>query len=169
MYQEEQFSPEEEQVPEEETVESAPTQGAVPPGEAPPEETPPDASRQTVIRNPAHRSFRPGESFEYMTVIYNAKTKKKNPPDLESQIVLYKDGIEHYKSEAEAINFSGVNDFKRIPIRKKLQLADTMQPGDYILQFVVKDKNAKEKESLAAQTLSFKVAEPEWQWHAIDP
>jgi ribose transport system substrate-binding protein len=42
MYQEEQVSPEEEQVPEEETVESAPTEGAVPPEEAPPEETPPE-------------------------------------------------------------------------------------------------------------------------------
>jgi ribose transport system substrate-binding protein len=42
MYQEEQVSPEEEQVPVEETTESAPAEGAVPPGEAPPEETPPE-------------------------------------------------------------------------------------------------------------------------------
>jgi ribose transport system substrate-binding protein len=42
MYQEEQVSPEEEQIPVEETTESAPAEGAVPPGEAPPEETPPE-------------------------------------------------------------------------------------------------------------------------------
>ena len=48
MYQEEQVSPEEEQVPAEETVESAPVEetaaadAAVPPGEAPPDEAPPE-------------------------------------------------------------------------------------------------------------------------------
>ena len=42
MYQEEQVSPEEEQIPEGETTESAPPEGAVPPGETPPEETPPE-------------------------------------------------------------------------------------------------------------------------------
>ncbi len=42
MYQEEQVSPEEEQIPEGETTESAPPEGAIPPGEAPPEETPPE-------------------------------------------------------------------------------------------------------------------------------
>ena len=42
MYQEEQVSPEEEQIPEGETTESAPPEGTIPPGEAPPEETPPE-------------------------------------------------------------------------------------------------------------------------------
>jgi ribose transport system substrate-binding protein len=42
MYQEEQVSPEEEQVPVGESTESAPPEGAVPPGEAPPEEAPPE-------------------------------------------------------------------------------------------------------------------------------
>ena len=48
MYQEEQVSPEEEQVPAEETVESAPVEeaaaagAAAPPGEAPPDEAPPE-------------------------------------------------------------------------------------------------------------------------------
>ena len=46
MYQEEQVSPEEEQVPEEEaveeTMETAPVEGEAPPGEAPPDEIPPE-------------------------------------------------------------------------------------------------------------------------------
>jgi ribose transport system substrate-binding protein len=49
MYQEEQVSPEEEQVPEEEaveeTMETAPVEGEVPPGEAPPEEGPPEEAQ----------------------------------------------------------------------------------------------------------------------------
>jgi VWFA-related protein len=120
---------------------------------------PSDTSRRITLRSPARKDFLPGENFEYMTVIYNAKTKKENPPELESQIVLYRDGIEIHKSEPEAIDLTGVRDFKRIPIRRKLQLEDSMQPGDYILQFLVRDKQAKEKESLTAQTLSFRVIE----------
>jgi len=117
------------------------------------------ASKRITLRSPARKDFLPGENFEYMTVIYNAKTKKEKPPDLESQIVLYRNGVEIHKSESEPMDLRGVNDFERIPIRRKLQLEDSMQPGDYILQFLVRDKQAKEKESLTAQTLSFRVIE----------
>jgi len=117
-----------------------------------------DTSKRITLRSPAQKDFLPGESFEYMTVIYNAKTKKENPPDLEAQVILYRNGVELFKSEAEAVDLSGgVSDFGRIPIRKKLQLEDSIQPGDYVLQFLVKDKKAKEKDSLTAQTLNFKI------------
>ena len=116
-----------------------------------------DASKRITLRSPARKNFLPGENFEYMAVIYNAKMKKEDPPELESQIVLYRDGIEIHKSEPEAIDLSGVNDFKRIPIRKKLEIENSMLPGDYVLQFLVEDNNAKQKESLTAQTLSFRI------------
>jgi VWFA-related protein len=116
-------------------------------------------SKRITLRSPARKDFLRGENFEYMTVIYNAKTKKENPPDLESQIVLYRDGIEIHKSEPEPIGLNDVSDYKRIPLRKKLQLEDSMQPGDYVLQFLVRDKQAKEKQSLTGQTLSFRITE----------
>jgi hypothetical protein len=115
---------------------------------------------QPKYRNPAQKEFKPGEALSFMTVIYNAKTKRKNPPDLESQIVLYRNGIRSFNSEAQDLDLSNVRDFKRIPVRKKLKIVDTMQPGDYVLQFLVKDKKAKEKESLAVQTLDFRIPEP---------
>ena len=118
---------------------------------------PSGATRRITLRSPARKDFLPGENFEYMTVIYNAKTKKENPPELESQVVLYRDGVEIDKSEPEAIHFSDVSDFKRIPVREKWQIEDSSLPGDYVLQFQVKDKQAKEKQSLTMQTLSFKV------------
>ena len=116
-----------------------------------------DASQQIVNMNPARKNFLPGDSFEYMTVIYNAKTEKENPPELESRIILYRDGVELYTSEAEAIDLSGVSDYRRIPVRRKLKLEESMQPGDYVLQFLLKDNNAKEEDSLTAQTMSFRI------------
>jgi hypothetical protein len=117
------------------------------------------ASRRITIRSPARKDFRPGDRFEYIAVIYNAKTKKENPPDLESQIILFKDGAELLRTEAETVDLNSVSDFKRIPVRQKLSLNESMQPGDYILQFLVRDKNAKEKESLATQLLNFRILE----------
>jgi len=119
---------------------------------------PSGSSASVVRRSQALRSYLPGESFEYITVIYNAKYKKKAAPLLESQVVLYRDGEELSRSETEAIDFSGVSDFDRIPIRKKLTLEKTLEPGDYVLQLLVRDKQAKEKESLAAQALQFEIS-----------
>ena len=119
---------------------------------------PSSSSVSVVKKSQALRSYLPGESFEYMTVIYNAKNKKKAAPDLESQVVLYRNGEELLRSEAETVDLSGVADFERIPIRRKLKLENTLQPGDYVLQLLIRDKQAKEKESMAAQALQFEVS-----------
>lgn len=115
--------------------------------------------RRDASRSPALRSYLPGESLEYMAVIYNAKSTKGLPPDLESQYVLYRNGAEIFKGEPESVDLAGTSDFTRIPIRKKLLLENTLQSGDYVLQFQVRDKQAKKKQSLASQTMSFEILE----------
>jgi VWFA-related protein len=115
-------------------------------------------SPAVVGKSQALRSYLPGESFEYMTVIYNAKNKNKVPPDLESQIVLYRNGEVLQRGAVEAMDMNGVTDFQRIPIRRKFKLENTLPPGDYVLQLLIMDKQAKEKESRAAQALQFEVA-----------
>jgi VWFA-related protein len=119
--------------------------------------------RRDPRRNPAFRSYHPGDSFEYMAIVYNAKAKDNEPPDLEYHYVLYRNGSELFKSESKAVDLSDVKDFKRIPIRQKVGLDETVQPGDYVLQLRIKDKRAKENYSLAAQTLDFQVLEKQTQ------
>ncbi len=113
--------------------------------------------RRDPRKSPALRNYLPGESFEYAAVIYNAKSEKAKKPELESQFVLYGNGDELYKGESEAVDLNGVRDFTRIPIRKKLYLDYSIQPGDYILLLQVKDKQAKEKYSQVHQILDFRV------------
>jgi VWFA-related protein len=113
--------------------------------------------RRETSRSPALRSYLPGDSFEYMAVVYNAKHKETL--DLESQFILYKDGSELLKSELQKLGLAGVGNFDRIPIRRRLVLGDMMQEGDYVLQLLVKDNHAKKKNSLAAQTLTFEISE----------
>jgi hypothetical protein len=69
-----------------------------------------DNSRHIAKRNPAYKSYRSGDCFEYMAVIYNAKTRSTLPPSLESQVVLYKDGAILSKTEFEKIDVEGTGD-----------------------------------------------------------
>ncbi len=109
-------------------------------------------------RSPALRSFLPGESFEYMTVVYNAEHDKDAAPDLESQFVLFKDGVEFFKSESQKVNLSGIHDFDRIPIRRRMVLGETLQKGDYALQLLVKDNDRRGKNGLASQSMAFEIS-----------
>ncbi|MBN1126573.1 MAG: VWA domain-containing protein [Sedimentisphaerales bacterium] len=108
-------------------------------------------------KSPAIRQYRPGESVEYLVLIYNAETRRELPPDLETQTVLYRDGSEIFRSDPETVDVSGIGDPARIPIKKRLRLGKTIPPGDYILQLQVRDKLAKKERSLAARSLDFQV------------
>jgi VWFA-related protein len=108
-------------------------------------------------RSPALRDYFPGDHFEYMSVIYNAKHEKEAAPELESQFVLFKDGAELMKSEMQPLDVSGNNDLNRIPIRRRLMLGDSLQTGDYVLQLLVQDKQRNKKSGLVSQSLSFQI------------
>jgi VWFA-related protein len=108
-------------------------------------------------RSPALRSYLPGDHFQYMSVLYNAKTKKEMTPDLESQFMLYKDGSELFKSEAQPLILDNSGNFARIPIAKRLLLGDALQEGDYVLQLLVNDKQRKGKDGVASKTMSFRI------------
>ncbi len=114
--------------------------------------------RRETNRSPALRSFLPGESFEYMTVVYNAKHEKEAAPDLESHFVLYKDGLEFFRSEPQKLTLSGISNFDRIPIRRRLLLGDVLQKGDYALQLLVKDNEKGGKQGITSQSLTFEIS-----------
>ena len=108
-------------------------------------------------RSPALRTYLPGDHFEYMSVIYNAKHEKETPPELESQFLLFKNGAELLRSEPQTLNIVDFANPNRIPIRRQLLLADSLQAGDYVLQLLVADKKRNKKSGVASQTLSFEI------------
>jgi hypothetical protein len=113
--------------------------------------------RRDPRKSPALRSYLPGENVECAAIIYNAKSGKEQKPELESQFILYNNGNEVFRGKSEPVDVGNVSDFKRIPIKIKLRLGDVITAGDYVLLLQVKDKQAKEKVSLATQALDFKV------------
>jgi VWFA-related protein len=111
-------------------------------------------------------TYSPGECIHYAAVIYNAKYGQEKPPDLESNVVLYREGAEIFRSKAEKVAMSGVNDLKRIPLRGELFLDAMTKPGDYVLQLQIWDKQVNGNQNRASQTLSFEVpASPENDQH----
>jgi VWFA-related protein len=109
-------------------------------------------------KSPALRNYQPGDSFEYMSVVYNAEHDKNKLPDLESQFILYRDGQEIMKSQPQSVALKDINKWNGIPIKGKMVLENTLQEGDYVLQLWVKDKRAGSKRNLASQTLNFNIS-----------
>ncbi|MBN2318412.1 MAG: tetratricopeptide repeat protein [Acidobacteria bacterium] len=112
---------------------------------------------QNRERSPAIRQYHPGESVEYLALIYNAETRNQLPPELETKTILYRDGNEIFRSEPEAVNISGISDLSRIPLKNRLRLGKTMPPGDYILQLQVRDRRGKPETDIASRSLDFQV------------
>jgi VWFA-related protein len=108
---------------------------------------------------PAVRMLKRGTYLDYGFLIYNAgldpKTKK---PQLESQVILLKDGKQVFVTKVSPLNVGEEPDWKHIPAAGRLRLGDDLAPGEYMLQVIVTDKLAKEQSRWATQWMDFEVA-----------
>jgi hypothetical protein len=101
------------------------------------------------------RNYRVGEILDYSAVIYNGLSKKQNAPELESHFILYRNGTEVAQSKPEVVPLEGGRDYKRIAIKKSIPLDHALQPGDYLLEFIVENKKADRKQNSVSQALDF--------------
>lgn len=115
-------------------------------------------SKKAARMSQAFRTYLPGESFEYMAVIYAGNRKAGDAPELESSYVLFRNGLEIFRSKPQPINAADLQDPNRIALRNRLELDGDAEPGEYVLKLIVEDKRMKEKRLMAAQTLDFVVA-----------
>jgi hypothetical protein len=115
---------------------------------------------QAPARSPALRSYLPGEGFDYVVIAYNGKEAGKASPELESQILLFKDGQEFSKGAIEDVEVNGAKDPNMIPIVKRLVFGEKLEPGDYVLQFGIRDKNPIKKMRATIQAIDFQITPP---------
>jgi hypothetical protein len=115
----------------------------------------PRSGRQEGRKSPAIRNYLPGEGFDYMVFAYNAK--KKQAPELETRVILFKDDNEVFKGEILPVGLQGTYDFFGIPIARRFLFEEKMDPGKYVLQLSVTDKNAKKKHCIATQAMDFDI------------
>jgi VWFA-related protein len=102
----------------------------------------------------AVRMFRQGAEATYLCAVYNAKRESSGQPQLESQIRLFRDGREVFRSASPAIEF--VPQDRRILAAGMLGFGKGFPPGSYVLELTVTDRLAK-KNARATQTIDFDV------------
>jgi VWFA-related protein len=122
----------------------------------------PDASverqQDAISSGPAVRQFRQGDKIIFAYSIYNAQQDPStHSPQLTAQTRIFRDGKVVFKTDPNPIEVSPQSDLKRIPSIARLQLGTEFPPGDYVLQIIVTDRLAKEKQQIASQWIDFEI------------
>ena len=93
----------------------------------------------------------------YVYEILNAASSESQHPELEVQTRVFRDGVQ-MMTEKTALAPSGVlKDPQHLTASGRLSVGRDMAPGEYVLQVIVTDKNAKSKFNVAAQSVDFEI------------
>ncbi|MBX7223572.1 MAG: VWA domain-containing protein [Blastocatellia bacterium] len=110
------------------------------------------------LASPAVRQLKPGMNLFYTMTVHNARTSPENrTPQVEMQTRLFQDGKLIFTGKPRPVETAGQPDLKRLQTGGNLKLGQSLQPGQYVLQIIVRDKLAPAKESLASQWVDFEV------------
>ena len=104
----------------------------------------------------AVRIFKQGSGIVYGYEILNAHADRDKKPQLLVQTRLFRDGQEVYAGTPAPMNSEGQQNPQRLIGLGSMKLGQS-PPGDYVLQVVVTDKLAKEKDRIAAQSMDFEI------------
>ena len=90
--------------------------------------------------------------------IYNAQPDAATHlPQLTAQTRIFRDGKPVFTATPAAIEVAPQLDLKRVPSVGRLQLGTEFPPGEYVLQVIVTDRLAKEKQQMASQWIDFEI------------
>lgn len=115
--------------------------------------------RRDPLTDTSLRRFRRNSVLRYGLEIYNARLDQARRPNLATRIRVYADGKLVLDGKQQPVDFTGQKDPNRIRTAGAISLASQLLPGDYILQLVVFDNNAKEKRRISTQYVQFEVIE----------
>jgi VWFA-related protein len=104
----------------------------------------------------SRREFKRGMTLRYDYVVYNAAG---SPKRLKVQAKLFRGDELALESEPGDLRTTGQADPERIESVGALTLGSNLGPGEYILQIIVRDENAKEKHGTTAQVVDFVIVE----------
>lgn len=109
----------------------------------------PDSMTDTALR-----TYKRGTVLRYGFEIYNAKSAAQN---LQIQTRIFRDGKAIFESKPKPPDVSGQTDTQIINATGAMSLGTEMPFGDYILQIIITDPAAKEKNNTAAQFVQFEI------------
>ena len=98
-----------------------------------------------------------GYVLRYGVEIYNAVLDASKMPNLTVKVRVFREGKLLLDGKPLQIDPAGQNDMSHIGFSGAISLGKEMPAGDYILQIIVTDNLAKEKQKLATQFVQFEV------------
>jgi VWFA-related protein len=109
------------------------------------------------MSGPSRRKFRTPSNLYYGYVIYNAQLDKTQHPTLVTTMRITREGKIVFEGQPTPVDVTGQTDLQRIIAGSGLQLGTEMTPGEYILQIIVTDMLAKEKQRTETQWIDFEI------------
>jgi VWFA-related protein len=118
-----------------------------------------DTEKPNPMNDTSLRRFKRGTILRYGFEIYNAKTDPAKKPNLMSQLRIFRDGKLVLDGKQLPVDMTGQTDLERVKAAGAINLTNTMQAGDYIMQIILTDNLAKENRKIATQFVQFEVIE----------
>lgn len=110
-----------------------------------------------VQASPALRRMRRGMVLNYGYAIYNAKLDAGNRTQLTTQVKLFYNGQEVLTGKVAQLADPQSASTKRILAGGAIDLGANLKPGEYVLQVIVNDLLAKEKQRTSSQWINFEI------------
>jgi len=117
------------------------------------------ADASNPMNDTSVRRFKRGTILRYGSEIYNARLEATQKPNLTTQLRLFSDGKLIFSGKQVPVELLGQTDLQRIKFVGALNLGTNMTAGDYVLQIVVTDNLAKEKQKISTQFVQFEIVE----------
>ena len=109
-------------------------------------------------RDIARRSFPAGMNVQFGYGIYNAKLDQAtNSSKLTMQFKIFHDGKELFVSKDKDVKLVEGTDPQRLLAEGMFTLGKAIQPGDYVLQIIVRDSLRKGTDQIGTQWIDFEV------------
>lgn len=118
-----------------------------------------DISKSSILLNTVIRKFKRPSVFTYSFLVYNAKLNSQRQPKLIHQARLFYNGNLLITGQPTVINTANQSDSERIDSSGAITIGSELSPGDYVLQVIVTDENAKGKYQIATQLIDFEIVE----------
>lgn len=109
------------------------------------------------ISNAGARRFRQNDDLYFGFNIYNAANASGQLRNLVMNVMLFRDGKTVYSGPEVPIVASDQKDLRRVFTNSKIKLTTDFEPGNYYLQVVVTDKDAKDKAVPVVQWIDFEI------------
>jgi VWFA-related protein len=111
-----------------------------------------------ITRGPAVRRFHQGATLIFGYEVYNARVDRTTGlPQLRARMRIFREGKPIFIGNPTALDGEGQRDLRHLNGAARFQLGPELPPGEYVLQIIVDDNLAKDKQRTATQWIDFEV------------